>query len=72
MTSRIKAPQHSLGPRQKPVAIVDAVPRVARTDVVARAETRKSEFSIFGDPLWGIAIISGILFAALAALMAVG
>lgn len=70
MTSRIKAPQRSPGLRQKPAAIV--VPRVARTDAVARAETRKSEFSIFGDPLWGIAIISGILFAALAALMAVG
>ena len=38
----------------------------------SREEARKSEFSIFGDPLWGIAIVSGILFAALAALMAVG
>jgi hypothetical protein len=43
-----------------------------RADAAATEEARKSEFSIFGDPLWGIAIATGILFATLAALMAVG
>jgi hypothetical protein len=30
----------------------------------------ESRFTILGDPLWGMAIVSGILLATLAALMA--
>jgi hypothetical protein len=41
-------------------------------DAAANDDSAASGYSIFGDPLWGMAIATVILFAILAALMAVG
>jgi hypothetical protein len=71
MSSRF-ANTHSAALLKKPVPkAMTAILPAMRADAAATDKT-KSDFSIFGDPLWGIAIVSGILFATLAALMAVG
>ena len=70
MNSRFAATQHASASRQNPAANpVASVQPAVRENAAANDDTR---VSIFGDPLWGIAITSGILFAVLAALMAVG
>ena len=71
MSSRSRTTQHASPLSKKPVAKAIVIPPPVR-DAAANDESAESKFSIFGDPLWGIAIASGILFAALAALMAVG
>jgi hypothetical protein len=43
-----------------------------RVEAAANDATPTSEFSFLGDPIFGIAIASVILFAFLAALMAFG
>ena len=73
MSPRFTATQHARALRKKPSTNVVAVVQPAvRDDSAAKNGARSPEFSIFGDPLWGIAIASGILFAMLAALIAVG
>ena len=73
MSSRFTTTQRSPALRKKPAAnAIAAVQPAVRGDAAANEDERTSEFSIFGDPLWGIAIASGILFAMLAALMAFG
>jgi hypothetical protein len=73
MSSRLTTAQRSPAlPKKPPAKVIAAVSPAVRADVAVDEEARKSEFSIFGDPLWGIAIASGILFATLVALMAVG
>ncbi len=49
---------------------VAAVPRAVRVDAAANDDRAPSTFSIFGDPLFGMAIGTGILFAVLAVLIA--
>jgi hypothetical protein len=70
MNSRFPAIQHAPASRQNPAVnpVADVQPDV-RENAAANDETRAS---IFGDPLWGMAIASGILFAVLAALIAIG
>lgn len=68
MSKHFAAIQHAAAEREK------------RAENPAGAEVRekpigddeRSDFSIFGDPLWGMAIISAVLFAVLAALIAAG
>ena len=68
MSSRSAATQHEAASRNDS-ATVDVRPAVQQ-DVVAVDKPPTSDFAIFGDPLWGIAIASLILFAVLAALIA--
>jgi hypothetical protein len=49
---------------------VAGVPRAVRVEPAANDDTAASTFSVFGDPLFGMAIGTGILFAVLAALIA--
>jgi len=49
---------------------VAAVPQAVGVEAAANDDTATSTFSVFGDPLFGMAIGTGILFAALAALIA--
>jgi hypothetical protein len=60
-------------PRKKPAATrVAAVPQAVRVEAAANDDTATSTFSVFGDPLFGMAIGTGILFVVLAALIAFG
>ncbi len=70
MNSRFAATQHAPVPRKNPAAnpAANVQPRV-HENAAADEDTR---MSIFSDPLWGMAIASGILFAVLAALIAIG
>ena len=71
MNSRVAAPKHSAASRKNPAATpVAAIRPAVRADATVNDDTPTSTFSIFGDPLWGMAIASGILFAVLAALIA--
>ena len=74
MSSRIVVRQPSAAARKLPVTTPVAVVRpIARVDAVAEEvaeEKETSKFTMVGDPLWGMAVASVILFAALAALMA--
>jgi hypothetical protein len=73
MSSRFTVTQRSPALRKKPAAnVIAAVRPAVRDDAAANGDVQTSEFSIFGDPLWGIAIAAGVLFAVLAALIAVG
>lgn len=70
MNSRSAANQHAPVSRQKHAADpVADVPPGAREHAAANDDSR---ISIFSDPLWGMAIATGILFAVLAALIAIG
>jgi hypothetical protein len=71
MTKRFAAIQHAAAEREKRAASSAGSTPGARENAV-RDEERASDFSIFGDPLWGMAIISAALFAVLAALIAAG
>ena len=53
--------------RQTPAA---AVHTAVRVEAAANDDKPKTEFSVFGDPLFGMAIASVILLAVLAALIA--
>jgi hypothetical protein len=70
MSSRFAAAQHSAAPRKDPAADAGVQPAV-RVDATAN-DTATSGFALSGDPLLGMAIASAILFAVLAALMALG
>ncbi len=70
MNSRFAATQHAPVRRKNPAATPAAsVQPGVRENAAANDDTR---MSIFSDPLWGMAIASGILFAILAALIAIG
>jgi hypothetical protein len=69
MSSRSARKRHSTAPRKKPEAAA-AVRQAVPVDSAANDETTTSSFTVFGDPLLGMAIATGILFAALAALIA--
>lgn len=70
MNSRFAGTRHAPVRRKNPVANPAAgVQPGVRENAAAHDDTR---MSIFGDPLWGMAIASGILFAVLAALIAIG
>ena len=74
MSSRSALTPHSAAPRHKhataPVAGVQS-PSV-RVEAAANDDKPTSELSFYSDPLFGMAIASVILFAVLAALMALG
>jgi hypothetical protein len=71
MSSRFAATQHSVASRKSPAAtpVADVRP-VARVHAAANEDTKTRAFAIFGDPLWGMAIATAILFAIFAALIA--
>jgi hypothetical protein len=68
MSARFAARQHTLASQKKAAARTGAivVPAVRKDD--AAADDQRP--SILRDPLWGMAIATGILFAVLAALIA--
>jgi hypothetical protein len=69
MNSRSAANHHAPVSGQNHAADpVADVPPGAREHAAAN----DSRISIFSDPLWGMAIATGILFAVLAALIAIG
>ncbi len=72
MSARLPVTKHSAASRKNLAAtpVVGVRPAV-RVDTAANDDTYTSGFRIFGDPLFGMAIASGILFAILAALIAV-
>jgi hypothetical protein len=71
MSANLAATQQSAALRKSPAATPPAGVRSAvRLDAAANDDTPTSEFSIFGDPLWGMAIGSVIFFVVLAALIA--
>ena len=72
MNSRSAITKHSAASRKIPAATQVGALQAVRVDAAANDDTSTSTFSIFGDPLWGIAIASGMLFALLAALIAFG
>jgi hypothetical protein len=64
---------HSAAPRTKHVKIpVAGRSSPVRAEAAANDDKPTSEFSFYGDPLFGMAIATVILFAVLAALMALG
>ena len=69
MSSHPALTPRSDSPRNKRPAAPDA-PSFVRVEAAANPEQPKSEFSFYGDPLFGMAIASVILFAVFAALMA--
>jgi hypothetical protein len=73
MSPRSALAPHSAAPRTKHVEI-PAAGRSSPVHVEAAANDDKptSEFSVYGDPLFGMAIATVILFAVFAALMALG
>lgn len=58
--------------KMRPPATVATVKALPRVDDRAEEQAKHRRFGIFGDPLWGMAIASVILFATLAALIAIG
>jgi hypothetical protein len=72
MSSRFATTEHAAPSRKNfpatPIRMRPAVP----ADEAASDAAATPAFAIFGDPLWGIAIASIILFAVLAALIAFG
>jgi hypothetical protein len=46
------------------------VPQTVRVDTAANDDSATSTFAVAGDPLFGMAMASGILFAVLAVLIA--
>jgi hypothetical protein len=70
MSSRLAVKPPAPAARKDLVAVpIAKAPPAARIDAAANDDAA-STFSVFGDPLLGMAIGSGILFAVLAALMA--
>ena len=57
-------------PNNRAATRVAAVPQAVRMEAAANDDTATSTFSVFGDPLFGMAIGTGILFAVLALLIA--
>jgi hypothetical protein len=71
MSSRFAVKQHSATPQKDFAATpVAGVQSAVRVEAAANDDKPRSEFRFFGDPMFGIAIASVILFAILAALMA--
>ena len=72
MSSR-SAIVHAAGPRTKQVKLpVAGHSPPVRAEAAANDDKPTSEFSFYGDPLFGMAIVTAILFAVFVALMAVG
>ena len=71
MKSRLAVTQQPAAPRTEPATPVRARPTIPVAEAANDAAPTPS-FAIFGDPLWGMAIASVILFAILAALIALG
>ena len=69
MSQRLAVTQHTPAARKAPSVALVVRPAV-RVDAAPADQKETSEFTIFGDPLWGIAIATVILFATLAALIA--
>ena len=71
MSSRSAPKPHSAALQQKDAAVSNAgVQAAVRVEAAANEDEPTSGFSLLGDPLFGMAIATGILFAVLAALMA--
>jgi hypothetical protein len=68
MSSRSPIKRRSAPSGKKPDAAT--VKQAVSVDAAANDDTTTSSFAVFGDPLLGMAIASGILFAVLAALIA--
>jgi hypothetical protein len=73
MSSRFAVTQQPAPSRNNPAATsVAGVRTTIHAEAAANDDTAAAAFSVFGDPLFGMAIASGILFATLAALIAFG
>ena len=71
MATRPAVRPRTTAPREPGTAATAAgVRSTVRVEAAANDERTKSGFSIYGDPLFGMAIASAILFAVLAALVA--
>ena len=71
MSSRSALTPRAAAPRKKRVTVpVAGVQAAVRVEAAANVEKPTRKFSVFGDPLFGMAIASVIMFAVLAALMA--
>ena len=70
MNPRFAVTQHAAESRKNRAATPIVVRAVVPLDEAANDATSIPAFRIFGDPLFGMAIASGILFAILAALIA--
>jgi hypothetical protein len=69
MSTRFATTQHARSSREPAANRVAGIQSAVRQDAARNDDTRAS---IFNDPLWGMAIATGILFAVLAALIAIG
>ena len=71
MGSRTALAPRSASPRdEEAIAAAVSAQSTIRPEAPANDDESTSEFSFFGDPLFGMAIASVILFAVLAALVA--
>lgn len=73
MSSRSALPSRAAEPaNERARAPAASVQSAARVEAAASGARRGSRFSFWRDPLFGMAIASVVLFAILAALMALG
>ena len=71
MSSALVKTKHSAAATKELAATpIVHVPQAVRVDAAANDDSATSTFSVVGDPLLGMAIASGVLFAVLAALIA--
>ena len=71
MSSALVKTKHSAAAAKELAATpIVRVPQAVRVDAAANDDSATSTFAVAGDPLLGMAIASGILFAVLAALIA--
>ena len=70
MRERFAARHQPAESRSEPAASAEDIRPTLHTQEAANDDTHASDFAVFGDPLLGMAIASGILFAVMAALMA--
>lgn len=69
MSTRSASTQHARSSRDPAAHRAAGLQSAVRQDAATEDDTRAS---IFNDPLWGMAIATGILFAVLGALIAIG
>ena len=72
MSTRSARKLHSAAAREKHASVPGAVRSTVRVETAANDDKPTEGFSFYGDPLFGMAIASVILFAVLAALVAIG
>ncbi|HEX5048834.1 MAG TPA: hypothetical protein VFX89_17100 [Gammaproteobacteria bacterium] len=72
MSSRSALTSHSAPPREERAGPAAGAQSKVSVETAANDDESTSGFSLYGDPLFGMAIATGILFALLAAFGALG